>query len=1112
MGKFRTLIILAGSLLVLACGKEEDSSLVLLEELSPELTGVNFENTIIEDDELNILTYEYLYNGGGVAASDLNNDGLPDLIFTGNRVGNKVYLNLGDYRFEDITESSGLGGREGFKTGVTVADVNGDGFLDIYYCYSGPGSDQDRRNELYINNGDLTFTESAAEYGLDAVGTFSTMAAFFDYDGDGDLDMFLLNHAKTFFNPTFNTTKLRASRHPQYGNRLYRNDGGVFTDVSIESGINGSGLNFGLGLFVSDVNNDGKPDIYVTNDYNEQDFFYLNNGDGTFDEVLQKSFGHISKYSMGGDFADYNNDGLVDLLTLDMLPEDNYRQKLLKGPDAYNTYNLFLDSGYHHQNMRNMLQLNRGFDESGIPYFSEIGQLAGVSNTDWSWAGLFVDLDNDGWKDMVITNGYLRDFTNMDFLNFTYADAAKEAQQRGEKPDLVKLVNQIPSSKISNYIFSNNKDLTFSDKTKAWGFDQPAVSNGAVYVDLNNSGAMDLVVNNINQPASIYRNNVKSILSHNHLKIKLVGLGQNSFAIGAKVEVYHGKSYQMQELFPVRGYQSTTDHILHFGIGTEDKVDSLKIYWPNGLVSDILNPKVNTLSEYSMEDAIPGEGKALQIAADEKILRLDVPSRIDFQHSENTYVDFKYERLLPAQLSRLGPKMAVGDLNNDGIDDVFIGGASGQAGRLYMGMQNGGFEASLSQPWVSHKVSEDLGVLFFDANGDGLDDIYICSGGNEYSEGFFTYQDRLYINDENAGFVHQPNALPEMLTSSSVVEAYDFDGDGDLDLFIGGRLVPGKYGESPRSYLLRNDTDGNHVKFTDVTPEILQFPGMVTGGLWTDLDKDGKKELVIVGEWMPIMVFEEVGGDFVESSAKYGLGNKYGMWTGIFEIGEDKDGFPRILVGNLGKNAQFKASDDKPLNLYVGDFDGNGSMDPVITQYIGDGSYPIASKDELIEQMPGLKRKFLSYKSYANASITDIVDVGKLKDAKHLHVNCLESVMLRKTEKGDYQTTSLPLGAQFSPIYGVEKYPGRDFWILAGNFIPNRVEWGPYDASKGNILQINESSEMTILNKNISELDLSGDIRDIRIVKLHDGSHVLLVAVNNKPVKVYKLPIDTSKP
>ncbi|MDQ2658169.1 MAG: VCBS repeat-containing protein, partial [Bacteroidota bacterium] len=809
-------------------------------------SGLTFRNNLRETQHNNIMTYEYSYNGGGVAVGDVNGDGLADVYFTGNTVPNKLFLNRGGLKFEDVTEASGVGGRNDWKTGVTMVDVNGDGWLDIYVCYSG-NSEQEgyekpvirdhpkRSNELYVNKGcepggTPTFIESAAAYGLNAPGTFSTQAYFLDYDLDGDLDMFLLNHANMFYSAFLNTRRLRNLRHPYFGNKLYRNnsrtgDQPSFTDVSDDTGIHGSGLNFGLSAAISDLNGDRYPDIYVTNDYEEQDFCYINNGDGSFREVSRILFGHLSKYGMGSDIADINNDSYPDVIVLDMLPEDNRRQKLLKGPDEYDRYSLAVDSGYHHQYMRNTLQLNRGLASDTLPRFSEIGQFAGISNTDWSWAPLSADFDNDGLKDLFVSNGFLRDFNNLDFIKYN-ANAYEKARSSRRSIDYLGLVQNLPSTKLANYIFRNENGVRFSNAGDDWGIAEPSVSNGAAYADFDNDGDLDLITNNLNGDAFLYRNNAESIGLNNYIRIKLAGEGMNSAGVGAKIRITTGDGIQFQEACFGRGYQSSVEPIITSGIGSASTVSQISVVWPDGKESVVRDVKANqliTVSHASATDSPP-----VSAVPNKTLLAEVTDSGIDFTHRENNFVDFKVQRLLFYQVSRLGGKFAKGDVNGDGNDDVFFDGAVRQPGALFLGHDDGTFMRASSQPWAADSLAEDTHSLFFDADNDGDPDLYVVSGGSEFVSNAPLYQDRLYVNEGNGVFKKIEGAIPLETTSGGHLAAADFDRDGDQDLFVGGRLVPGNYGYTPRSFILRNDSDKNGIKFADVTgdhDESLISPG-----------------------------------------------------------------------------------------------------------------------------------------------------------------------------------------------------------------------------------------------------------------------------------------------
>lgn len=1099
-----------------SCGGEPPTQ---FQELPPEETGVNFRNDIVETQHNNILTYEYTYNGGGVAAGDLNNDGLPDLYFVGNSVPNKLYLNRGDWEFEDVTETSGVAGRNDWCTGVSFADVNGDGWLDIYVCYSGnaPGEGYNlpvvrdypgRANELFINNGGEpggipTFTEMASEYGLDAPGTFSTQGYFFDYDRDGDLDMFLLNHANMFYAAFFNTSRLRNLRHPYFGNKLYRNDNGKFVEVSEEAGIHGSGLNFGLSTAISDLNHDGWPDIYVTNDYEEQDFCYINNGDGTFTEVSHTMFGHLSKFGMGSDIADLNNDGLQDIVVLDMLPEDNYRQKLLKGPDEYDRYMLAVDSGYHHQYMRNTLQLNRGFASDGLPRFSEIGQFAGISNTDWSWAPLAADFDNDGLRDIFAGNGYLRDYNNMDFIKYTGTvyEAARNARA---EVDYIKLIQELPSTQLSNYIFRNEDGLKFTNVTEAWGFTSKAVTNGAAYADLDNDGDLDLITNNLNGVAGLFRNNQEKLQERAYLKVRLDGKSPNPFGVGAKVWVRTGEKTVFHEVYPQRGYLSSVDPVLTIGLGDAGTIDELRVVWPDGTesVARNLSPGQEITVDEASSEPSTGERGIPNPTVLEDVTK---ESGLDFVHKENAFVDYKTQRLLFSQLSRLGGMLSVGDVNRDGNDDVFFGGASGQPGTLFLGSDDGVFRKGWSVDEAG-AASEDMGSALFDADGDGDLDLYVVSGGAEHEPGSALYQDRLYLNRGDGTFDLALDALPKETSSGSCVVAADFDKDGDMDLFVGGRHVPFSYGLLPRSYLLRNDSDENGVRFTDITGTVsgrLTNPGMVTAALWTDINGDSWPDLIITGEWMPIMIFENQEGKLVERDYP-GLRNSNGWWTTIFAADVDGDGDTDFLVGNAGTNLQFSASVDEPVQLFAGDFNEDGTLDPILCYYIQGKSYPMASRDELLDQMTSLRKKFITYADYANATIKDIAPAALLEKAYRLDAYRLESVWIENTGE-DFKIHVLPDVAQFSSINGFlfDDFDGDGTpeILAAGNFYPYKPQLGRCDASTGVILKYDGKGGLTTEVK--SRAWLTGDIRGMALVRSSNGSRQVVVSRNDDRAGVF---------
>jgi len=1070
-------------------------------------TGIHFVNRLEDSPDFNVFTYRNFYNGGGVAAGDLNGDGLPELLLTSNQHGVHLFLNKRDFRFEEITDKAGVAGKKSWVTGATFADVNGDGKLDIYVCYAGPIAGSARANELYINqgvdsNGVPAFKEMAKEYGLADEG-YATQAAFADFDRDGRLDLFLVNNSYRPAN-SFGLRNTRNIRDPLGGQKLFHNDGnGHFTDVSARAGIYGAEIAFGLGVVVADVNRDGWPDVYVSNDFFERDYLYINNHDGTFDERLDQEMPYISEFSMGLDIADMDNDGWPDVYTTDMLPEDEYRLRTTSTFADWERDQLKTRNGFHHQVMRNMLQLNNG---NGT--FSDIGQMAGVARTDWSWSALAADFDLDGYKDLYVTNGIAKDVTSQDYVKYL-ADPrtmAAATGNKGKKVDFKKLIDAMTSTKLVHYAFRNNGNLTFANTTQDWGLATPGFGSGAAYADLDGDGTLDLVVNNVNDEAFVYRNNARSLLKDNHyLQVNLEGAGGNPFAVGAKVTVQANGETLYQELSPTRGFQSSVDYILTFGVGQADTVQSVVVDWPDDRVSKIASVATNqriTIKESTAQKSTVG-GKPLEPG---RQILTDITDRVKlpFVHRENDYVDFDREPLIPKMLSTEGPAFAVADVNGDGLDDIFLGGAKGQPGALLVQQANGGFIRSNEKLFAEDSASEEVGATFFDANGDGHPDLYVVTGGNEFSEGATPLLDRLYLNNGKGDFRKAMNALPPLMQSGSRAAAADYDGDGAIDLFVGGRCIPGSYGIDPPSVLLKNDGKGH---FTDVTDKVapgLSRVGMVTDAIWKDIDRDGRPDLVVVGEWMPITIFRNTGkGTLVKLNAR-GLEKTNGWYNRIVAGDFTGDGKIDFIVGNLGLNTRLRATPNEPVTMYVKDFARNGFPQPVISYYNNGKAYPLSMRDDLLRSLAPLRDRYPNYSDYARQTMADVFPPNEVKDAVIKTAYSFATSLVQRSDDGSFTVTPLPLNAQISPVYGIIagdfEGTGKTDLLLAGNFEGVKPEIGKMTAGFGTYLRGDGKGHFTAVREPDSGFEVPGQTRDIQRVRTREGVIYVVARNNDKPL------------
>ena len=1101
----RLALILVILLLIFSCKSGEEEKKELFSLLSPARTNVDFNNQLTENEQFNIIQYLYFNNGAGVAAGDINNDGLADLYFTSNQNPNKLYLNKGNLKFEDITEKAGVAGKGDWKTGVTMADVNGDGLLDIYVCQVGNYKVVHGKNQLFINQGDLTFKEEADEYGLDFQG-FSTQAAFFDYDMDGDLDMYLLNHS-VHTSRSYGASTLRYDHDSLAGDRLYRSDEEdgrrVFHDVARQAGIYSSQIGYGLGVNICDINNDGFPDIYISNDFHENDYLYINNGNGTFSERLTEFIEHTSRSSMGNDVGDINNDGLLDVMVLDMLPEEEKIRKQSGGEDAYELFMLKLKYGYGYQFVRNTLQLNLG---GGM--FSEIGRLAGVYATDWSWSPLFCDVDNDGWKDLFITNGIYRRANDLDYVKFLTKNSFFTLEENKNAPDKV-LYEKMPLYPNVSYIYKNNGDLTFSNMAKTWGFKNRSYSNGSTYADLDNDGDLDLIVNNINEQAFIYMNNAATQLDNHFLSVVLKGNGMNTRGIGTRVTVYCDGQMQVAEQYPTRGFMSSVSDVLHFGLGSAKVVDSVLVRWPDlskQIIKDVPVDKVITLEMKNAGKPVRGNVK------DNENMKLFSQTRLpglEYKHQEDPYVDFSSEHLIPHSLLAEGPALAVGDLNGDGMEDLFVGGAKEQPSGMFIQQNDGTFKPLVVPAFIKDLYSEDVDAAAFDADGDGDLDLYIVRGGNAVMVGNPLLEDRLLINNGKGEFNEcEKGSFPFTANNGSCVRPCDFDGDGDMDLFVGSRSIPGIYGLPPNQLLLENDGQGHFKDVTDYRMKGLKKIGMVTDACWMDYDQDGDKDLILVGEWMKVCILRNDKGFFTDMTRKSGMEETSGWWNCIRAADVDGDGDLDLIGGNLGLNSILKASVKEPVEMYLNDFDNNGSLDQVICSYQNGISYPVASLDELISQMPGLEKKFTSYSDFGGKTAKDIFGKNAIDQSTLKSAVLFESCLFLNNGNGTFEIKKLPIIAQVSPVRDILvrdfNLDGKMDLVLVGNDYSVRPSMGRYDASYGWCLLGDASNGYKPLMPVISGLKIKGDARRILPIDVL-GKHYLVAAINDGNLQIFEL-------
>lgn len=1098
-------------LFAFGCKQEEKTAEVLNDKetlftrLSPERTGVSFVNKIEDKKDFNIFKYRNFYNGGGVAIGDINNDGLPDIYFTANMGKNHLFLNKGDFKFEDITDSAGVGGNKPWATGVVMVDVNSDGFLDIYVSNAGNMEGNNHDNDLYVNNGDLTFTEKAAEYNLARSG-FSTHASFFDYDKDGDLDAYLLNNSNIPVSSLgyAGDRDKRASEWENVpeifrgvGDVLLRNDNGKFTDVSEEAGIYGSLIGFGLGILVCDMNEDTYPDIYIANDFYERDYLYINQKDGTFSEEIKNWTSHLCLSAMGIDIADINNDGLNDIFITDMMPEKDERTKSVMEFENYDVFKLKQGRDFYQQYIQNTLQINNGNNT-----FSEIAYYSGVARTDWSWAGLVFDMDNDGYKDIYVTNGIIHDLTDIDFVDFLANEVIRNMVLTGNKDDVTSIINKMPVTSLSNYAYKNNKDLTFKNSTNEWGLEIPSFSNGCAYGDLDGDGDLDLVVNNVNMESFIFRNESRQRLNNKYLQFQLKGDEGNTFAIGTTVRLYLGKNTIVQELMPSRGFQSSMDYVMTIGLGEQEQIDSIRVLWPDNKITILKNVLVNRKITLSQSEA-----KHFQLP-DKKIspslLFTEVETNLLDNHQEDSYDDFDQEGLIIKQLSNEGPALAVGDIDNDGNEDIFVGGAKGQSGKIYLHKANGKLNELPNNCFNVDAGFEDTAASFFDADGDGDLDLAVGTGGNIVSEKG-AYLTRLYLNNGKGEFIRSNEKLPFTETNISVIAPYDFDYDGDIDLFVGSRSVPGVFGINPQHLLLLNNGNGTFADGTERYAYDLKDAGMVTDAKWVDIDGDGKQDLITISDWGTPLVMKNSGKRLSKWNSS--LDSLHGWWTAMESFDLDGDGDQDFILGNAGLNIPYVATKEKPMKLWINDFDENGTIEQITTSYYDNGDYPIHMRKELTAQLPNLKKQNLKATDYAKRTIHDIFKPDIINNSLVKTANISESIIAVNEGHGRFSIMKLPDRAQWSCVCGISctdvNNDGITDLVMGGNNFGFKPQFSRQDASYGHVLLGDGKLGFEWKNYSESGFFIRDEIRHLKSFTDKDGRKYMFAAINNAQPGVF---------